>query len=225
MNYKSSLYCNICHLKCTEARRILRVSFKCVNAVDSFWGPCGDLSLRARVSLNIFQMLTDPLKQLCLLDMSSLRGTPTDRTTFSSIWKQKTQENTGKPSAISTWVLHSPPAGQKLSWCVLYWDPPQPPLKDWDSGVEGVFPAMHLEQTLPSDLCAAVVPTPTLWLLESPGRLASRRMRGVRWGYKSLALTSRWDTSVCDLDSRTLRDQAGDHIPAGLPPFLILFFP
>lgn len=59
MNYKSSLYCNICHLKCTEARRILRVSFKCVNAVDSFWGPCGDLSLRARVSLNILEMVQE----------------------------------------------------------------------------------------------------------------------------------------------------------------------
>ena len=43
--------------------------------------------------------------------------------------------------------------------CLCY-KPPQPPLKNWDSGVVGALPAMSLEQRTPSDL-AAVVPTPT----------------------------------------------------------------
>lgn len=213
-----------------RGQKNLKSEFQTGNAVDSFWGPCGDLSLRARVSLNILEMVQE---EPVLKNRPFKTALPSGHVIIRrhSHWQDhlllhleaENTGNTGEPSAVSTWVLHSPSAGQNLSWCVLYWDPPQPPLKGWDSGVEGVFPAMNLEQMLPSDLCAAVIPTPTLWLLESSGRLASHRMRGVMWGYKSLAHTSRWDTSVCDLDFRTLRDQAGDHIPAGLPPFLILF--
>lgn len=69
--------------------------------------------------------------------------------------------------------------------CLCY-KPPQPPLKNWDSGVVGVLPAMSLEQRLPSDL-AAVVPTLPPWLLETPQEVISPQGEGTDMEYKSLS--------------------------------------
>lgn len=125
-------------------------------------------------------------------------------------------------SDVSTWVPPSPSAGlssERWKYACLCYKLPQSPLKDWDSRVVGVHPAVGLEQRPPSDP-AAVETTPSSLVSGDPQEVSSpwgkRTNMDIRAGPTGLHLCT-W--------LRTLRDQAWETPLRGSHPsrFQILF--